>query len=166
MNNKKLFTGMIAVVLTTAVIVGFASCNKDDKEEVNPVEIGMSYLVNVQWVPSFGDEIHVLEFKKDGTYSYEDRNGIINGIYVVTESKLTNIEQRFLNVNSVYLYKMQVSGNTEFDQLYVYYDIHDASYQQIFVEFYLDNEIVERQDNKYIFQHLRLINVKDVGRVP
>jgi hypothetical protein len=129
---------MITVAIFVTISVGFTACSKDNKE-VDPIEIDSRYLFG-QW--SFSSEFNgymIIEFRKDGTYSFEDINGTVDGIYGVTESKQTKDEEG----RSAVLYKMLVSGSNEFDQFLVYYYTYNSPPRHINVHFYLDNKFVQ-----------------------
>jgi len=164
MKRKKLFFSLMVVAIAATLSVGFTSCSKDDKKEEDPIKITPDYLMIKWFTPSHNKTFRNIEFKQGGTYFYEDQYRSIDGLYRITESKLTNIEQKFWNVDKVYLYKIQVSGSNDFDQLLVYYVLPDYIYKVIFVEFYLNDKIVEMDyydsvsGNNMLFQYWRFIN--------
>jgi len=151
MNYKKIFTGIMTVALIATICVGFASCSKD--KDAPPVIDTGGAIKNKRWSNIINDNGHFdmrygLEFKFDDTYSYitPDRN--IAGNYRVFESQKSNEVISYTGVDGneyehefdYILYKILVSGSSDFDQIWVYYD--QKKYNWIVVHFYFNNELL------------------------
>lgn len=132
---KKIFFNIIVVALASTSSIGFTSCNKNDKE-VDLLEVSPDLIMGI-W--HHYDDLNYcgIKFSEDGTYSFEDQNRNVNGIYGITERKKMTHED---TGRPYYLYKMLVSGSDEFDQLWVRYSFYGFSTPSISVSFYSNNE--------------------------
>jgi hypothetical protein len=151
MNYKKIIIVIISTVLTVAIVeiisVGFSSCSKDEKEVV----VIDSSIIMYKW---YNDDAQIVEFKKDGTFFYEELNASTNGKYRITEStkeKYRSISVYYtlddpttIKVDTTYidatLFNMVVSGNNNFDQLCMHY-FPNGGLPYIVVDFYVNNEL-------------------------
>ena len=136
------------VVATAATLcIGLTACSKDDKEE----DIDKMYLLMYKWVIIWDDSGNYdlrygLEFRKDGTYSYDTPNESAAGNYQIYEiQKSTRVisyswmGNEIEEENDCTLYKMNMSGSSNFDQLWVYL----INYGLV-VHFYSNNELVQK----------------------
>lgn len=137
----------MAVVFVATMCVGFTSCSKDKEPEF--VDTGI--LLQRKWgINEYGSTtiISSLEFRNDGTYVYIGIDKSFEGNYKILESeKLTGVKMidyfngLELEVEfSGTLYKMNVSGSSDFYQWWVYYS--PTGY--IFVDSYSNNEFIQR----------------------
>ena len=83
MNYKKTFFNLMAVAMAATLCIGFTSCSQDDDK---PEDIDKRHLLMYKWVNIFTDNGHFdsrygIEFKKDGTYTYDTLNESIAGNY-------------------------------------------------------------------------------------
>ena len=151
MNRKKIFTGMITVVLTTAVIVGFTSCNKDDdnKEKIQETMSGKFHniMLDYGYDPRYG-----FEFQLDRTYSYFDKNRSIAGKYRIFEFlKSTGVlsftgwdgNEYEWEYNGIR--KMYATGSKDFDQIWMY--VSDEYKNNMVIHLYSNNKFVENLNN-------------------
>ena len=152
MNYKKTFFNLMAVAMATTLCIGITSCNKDDKpEDIDKRHLLMLYKwVNITNDSGNFDSRYGIEFKKDGTYTYGTLNESVAGNYQIFKiQKFTGVLSftgiaAFLGVENESefdgtLYKMNVIGSSNFDQLWVY---HSNSGSYIIVHFYLNEELV------------------------
>ena len=147
MKKSKIYS-MMAAVLIAAMSVGFMSCSKDEKKP----EQDDSRVIMSKWfyriIASDGTNyIYRLEFKRDGTYSYDtENNETINGIYRISQSeKVTSFKwinhygNEDINPQDATLYKILASGSSVFDRMNVYY----ASGGFLVIHLYSVNELVQ-----------------------
>jgi hypothetical protein len=149
MKKTKNFS-ILAAVLIAAMSVVFTSCGKDDKIEVissEPIMGKWHILTDGQL-----DQRYYFELKTDNSYSYVSENGIIEGHYKITESEkiitfrinegtlsdgITFIHSvEGVSLSNFTLFKMLVSGGSDFDQMWVYYS------GAVFVQLYSGNKFV------------------------
>ena len=148
------FFNMMVAVLILAMSVGFASCSKDN-EEPEPDKDYSGYLIGKwRWYRSdINFVVTSLEFKADGTYSFEYAGfGSSDGYYRITEqhpnTKLSyEVDGYSYEYNNTILFKMIVSGNNLFDEWWVYYNSSDARIELI--NSYLNNIQVETPHISY-----------------
>jgi len=132
---KKTFLNIIMVAIVATISGVFTSCNKDDKKVVFVPDPD---LILGKWDTHPQSEYASIEFKRDGTYSFEEINGNVNGIFRITESEKTKNEYGYM----YYLYKIQVSGSNEFDMLWIERSIPTDYNNYMTVRFYSNNELL------------------------
>jgi hypothetical protein len=142
--------------MIAAMSVGLTSCSKDDEKDK---VLDSSVIMNTLWINMYTDDGHYdrrygFEFKKDGTYTYNTPGVSINGNYrIVASEKSKGVISYVYNNNEWeveydgFLYKMQVSGSYDFEQLWVYY----LDYDRIVVHLYSNHDV----------QKFRYIRYKD-----
>jgi len=148
-NQKKIFANaMIVVILIAAMSVGLISCGENKEPEPNIPD----WPIMRKWTNLIVG--YTIEFKTDGTYSFmHSILGETNGFYRITERKedVTWLiswfnEDADIDVyeeyNAIYMYKILVSGNVNFDQLWVYYSRNSWG-PLIGVEIYNNDELLE-----------------------
>ena len=126
-------------MMLVVLIATISSCgnNDNDKDDV----INPAYLMRT-WDASKSEDKRIFEFKQDGTYFFETSTGRTEGNYRITESKNT----KFVYFGDEYdatLFKMLVTGSSDFDQLWIYYAIYTTT-GQLAIDFYLSNELVDK----------------------
>jgi hypothetical protein len=128
--------------------IGFTSCSKDKEPEPdNSREIMTRWFYRVV-KPDGANYLYFLEFKRDGTYSYDTENGeTINGMYKITQSEkvtsfkwINHFAEEDINTSSATLFKMSASGSNVFDQLWVYYCFEGGF---LVIHLYSSNELVQ-----------------------
>ena len=150
MNYKKLFFGMMLVAIVATMCVGFTSCSEDEKPEVED----MGYDIMYQWYNVFTedndyDSRYGIEFTRNKTYSYITPNESATGDFKIFEiQKSTGVVSctwrgnEFERELDYKLYKMDVIGSSNFDQMWVYLLSHQVG--GIIVHFYSNNELIQK----------------------
>jgi hypothetical protein len=146
MNSKKVIFRMMVVALVAAISVGFTSCSDDDDDENNKGFVSSNFIMRKWYRPNYGNPIeYEIEFKTDGTYIFEHPIlGRTEGNYRIIETSKSEI----LGYDAT-LFKMLVSGNSGFDQFWVYYIVVSID-GQIVLEIYSNNELV---DDVWTYSH-------------
>jgi len=146
-------------VLIAAMIVWFASCNKD-KKEPDP-DLSFNNLLGTWYFtemisPEHSNANFFITFKPDNSYSYVNENETINGIFKIKE-KVEQMQYSFVYVNdknvattytyNATLYKMLASGGRDFDQMWLYHFESTNMSRFMAVHFYSGNELVKIFEN-------------------
>ena len=148
---------MVALAATISVV--FTTCSNDDEK---PTEIDNSYFIKgITWLNYMTDDgsqdsRYGIKFNDDGTYSYTTPTESVAGNYKIFESlKSTGVISASWNGNEFEgeydysLFKMNVTGNSDFDQLWVYY-VSGPIESRLIVHFYSNNILVRKPAfNKY-----------------
>ena len=141
---------MMMVAIAATMCVGFTACSEDKEPEF--VDTGIS--LQGKWELTEHGSTNVLsslEFRKDGTYVYIGTDKSFEGNYQIFEiQKLTGVNLSYIynghelevEFNGT-LYKMNVSGSSDFYQWWVYYL---PTGQCIFVDSYSNNEFIQHFD--------------------
>ena len=144
---------MMVFALLATMCVGFTACSKDDDK---PEEEDKGYvLMGTLWCNMKGEDDHFdtyynIEFNREGTYSYRSSNESAAGNFKIFESQKSTgvLSYRWWgNENEVEweydftLYKMNVIGSSNFDQLWVYY----IDRERIIVHLYSNDELVQKE---------------------
>ena len=139
---------MLVVVLAATIIVGIISCEKKDKKEpiVDDGPVSSSLIMGRWHSPKIGD-VRTIEFKPDGTYFIETSNIRAEGSYNIIESQKTKFIDLTEDEYDATLFKMNVSENNNFDQLWVYYFV--PRFGQIIVDIYSNNELLDKNTFAY-----------------
>ena len=140
---------MVAIAATISVV--FTTCNSDDEKST---KFDNSYfLIGIFWCNYWTDDgsqdsRYGIKFNNDGTYSYDTPTESVAGNYKISESlssmgvvshswrTQSNIEREI----DYTLFKMNVSGSSDFDQLWVY--LENGGF--IIVHFYSNNVLVRK----------------------
>jgi len=147
----------MAALLIAAISVGFTSCSKDNKEpQPDPGIIMGKWHLNFTSEGDLVDTSYYLEFKRDNTYSYMTENETFNGMYKIIETeKITQtIVEKYIELGGTEIlertydrdttvFKMLVSGSSDFDQLWVYAFISSGLNVQISISIYSNNNLVQ-----------------------
>ena len=145
---KKLFFSIMAVALAATMCVGVMSCGKDKE----PEELDYSYSIKRKWLNIITDGgydlRYGLEFKQDGTYSYVNPDISVEGNYRIFEQKDTTGVISTIWMGNVFevefvgrLFKMDVSGFSDFEQWWVYYSSKGG--MSILIEAYSNNKYIQ-----------------------
>ena len=141
MNRKKTLLNTFMVALAAAISFGFISCDNKDKKEpiVDDGRLSSRELIG-QWHNKFDG--YYIEFRKDSTYLFDSPDIRAEGNYTITESQKS---ERF--AFDATLFKMNVSGNSGFNQFWVYCYKTSIGIIQISFDIYFNNELVV--ENKF-----------------
>ena len=143
---------MMAVAIVATMCVGFTSCSKD---KVQP-EVDYSNSIKGEWYNIITENGHYdyrycLEFKNNGTYSYVNPGISIEGNYKIFEQKDTTGVISTIWMGNVFevefdghLFKMNVSGFSDFDQWWVYFSSKGG--MSIIIESYSNNKYIQYFD--------------------
>jgi len=146
MNYKKIFFSVLIVALAATMSVGFTSCNDDIKKEGPKPDYSGRLIGKWKCIP-WGLAGYFIDFKDDGTYSYENpEQGSGAGKYRVIETVLDQ-EVKFgdLDVKTALLV-IEVSPNDVFDRIQVYY--YPSQIPQISVKYYSRGQLLT--DSSYV----------------
>ena len=142
---------MVALAATISVV--FTTCSNDDEK---PTEIDNSYFIkDIFWYSYINEEGHYdsrygIKFNSDGTYSYTTPTESFAGNYKISETlKSTGVLSSIWNDNEFEeeydysLFKMNVTGSSDFDQLWVYH-VSTTTVSRLIVHFYTNNVLVRK----------------------
>ena len=170
MKSTKIY-GMKAAVLLTVMSVGLTSC-KDEKEpepEISSAPLmGKWYntfnadgdlepFKHDTCPPSHTDfptQTYFFEIRTDGSFTYDNEHETINGDYTIIESSEGTFNIKSFNaIAPIYesviencdatLFKMQTSGSSAFDQVWVYHFYSYNILEHIVVHLYSGNILVK-----------------------
>ena len=147
---KKIFLSIMMVALAATISVVFTTCSKDEEK---PEEINDTIIKGILWyshiINGGQDSRYGFKFNPDGTYSYDTPSESVTGNYKTFESQKSTGVLKYLWQDNEFeeeweytLFKMNVTGSSDFDQLWVYKN--SASGGSIIVHFYYNNELVQK----------------------
>ena len=155
---------MVAMAATICVVI--TTCSNDE-ERSKPDEINNDGITNRFWWNCWTDDFSIdlrygIRFNSDGTYSYITPTESFAGNYMIFESlKSAGVVNYSWQTHSdlemeidYTLFKMNVTGSSDFDQLWVYLEEtgHVINKGAIFVHFYSNNVLVRKPTfGRYIY---------------